>query len=204
MYGTLVSYDFQAHSREMAALAGADIEAWRRAQTAVLPDFDCGRLSMDGAITRILTECGVAPGPALVARLAHSDLALLKSSCGPYPDAVPFLRELHDRGLKIALVSNCGDDTRPLLTRLNLARFADELILSCEIGAAKPDPEIYLRALDALGVSAAEAAMIDDQPAYCAGAHALGVRAVQVIRNGDQPDPRFISVATLADVPALL
>jgi putative hydrolase of the HAD superfamily len=204
VYETLVAYDFETHSREMAGLAGADLETWRRAQIAAEPDFDAGLLSMNDLITRLLAECGVTPGPELVGRLARADAEWMRAGCLPYPDAVPFLRQLSDRGLKIALVSNCGADTRPMLDRLNLTGLADETILSCEIGRPKPGPEIYQRALEALEVAAGEAVMIDDQPRYCAGAEAVGVRAIQVSRNGHQPDPRFRSVASLLDIPPLL
>jgi HAD superfamily hydrolase (TIGR01509 family) len=204
VYETLLTYDFEAHSRDMAALAGAGVKDWQRAQIAIMPDFDAGRLSMDDAIARILAECGITPSPDLVGRLVRADAETLKAGCGPYPDVVPFLRELRDRDLKIALVSNCGADTRPLLTRLNLLQLADEAILSCEVGHPKPRPEIYHRALDALGIQAGEAVMIDDQPSYCAGAEAVGVRAIQVARDGAPPDPRFRSVASLLDIPSLL
>lgn len=204
VYQTLLVYDFERHSRHMAARAGADLQEWRRAQVAILPDFDAGRLTMSAAITRILTECGITPDPDLVDGLARADGKTLAEDCGVYPDAVPFLRELRDRGLKIALVSNCGADTRPLLTRLNLIGLADEAILSCEVGHPKPEPEIYLRALDALGVPAGEAVMIDDQPSYCAGAEAVGVRAVQVARDGVPPDPRFRPVGSLLDILPIL
>lgn len=204
VYETLVRYDFETHSREMAALAGAEIGRWQRAQIALLPEFDSGRLSTDAAITRLLTECGITPAPELVARLARADAETLADGCGPYPEAVPFLRDLRGRGLKIALVSNCGADTRPLLTRLNLLGLADEAILSCEVGHAKPEPEIYHRALAALGVRAGEAVMIDDQPSYCAGAEAVGVRAIQIARDAAPPDARFRSVGSLLDIPPLL
>lgn len=204
VYETLLAYDFETHSREMAALAGADLEAWQRAQVALLSEFDSGRLSMHEALTRILARCGIAASPELVSRLARADLESLKAGCGPYPDAVPFLRQLRARGLKIALVSNCGEDTRPLLTRLNLLELADEAILSCEIGYPKPEPEIYRHALEALGVQADEAVMIDDQPSYCAGAEAVGVRAIRVARAGAPPDARFRSVGSLLDVLSLL
>ncbi|HEX6453842.1 MAG TPA: HAD-IA family hydrolase [Trebonia sp.] len=204
VYETLLSYDFERHSRDMAARADADLEKWRQAQVAILPDFDSGRLTMAAAIAHILSECGIAPDPDLVDELARADEQTLAADCGLYPDAVPFLHGLRDRGLKIALVSNCGADTRPLLTRLNLIQLADEAILSCEVGHPKPQPEIYLRALDALGVPAGEAVMIDDQPSYCAGAEAVGVRAIQVARNGASPDPRFRPVGSLLDILPIL
>ncbi|MBO0806137.1 MAG: HAD-IA family hydrolase [Nocardiopsaceae bacterium] len=203
VYQTLVAYDFEAHSRHLAALAGADPGDWQRSQIAATRDFDAGLLSVDAAMTRNLTDCHIEPSPDLVGRLARAQTSLM-ADCGRYPDAIPFLREARDRGLKIALVSNCGADTRPLLGRLNLIELADEVILSCEVGCPKPEPEIYHRALDALGVPAGQAVMIDDQPSYCAGAEAAGVRAIQVARDGTAPDPRFRSVPSLMDIPPLL
>jgi HAD superfamily hydrolase (TIGR01509 family) len=204
VYETLICYDFEAHSAALAAAAGVALADWQRAQLEAVDHLDRGRLSMTETIAWILRNCGIEPAPELIGDLVRADRDLMAGGCRAYDDAVPFLRDARSRGLKIALVSNCGDETRPRLNRLGLAPLADELVLSCEVGAAKPDAEIYRRALDALGVRAADAVMIDDQAGYCAGAEAAGVRAVQVTRNGQPPDPRFTSVSTLADVPALL
>ena len=57
-------------------------------------------------------------------------------------------------------------------------------MLSCEVGSTKPYPEIYVTALDDLGVAAADAVFIDDQPAFCVGAQAVGVRPIQIARGG--------------------
>jgi HAD superfamily hydrolase (TIGR01509 family) len=209
VYETLVAYDFESHTRQLAALAGADVADWRRAQIAMEPRWDSGGLPMNDAVAQILAECGLAASPEeadpdLVESLVRADADWMRAGCVPYPDAVPFLRGLRDRGLLIALVSNCAEDTRPMLDRLELTGLADAAILSCEVGTPKPAPEIYQRALDALGVPAVEAVMIDDQPRYCAGAEAVGVRAIQIARDGTAGDPRFTPVPALLDIPPLL
>jgi putative hydrolase of the HAD superfamily len=206
VYETLVAYDFVAHSRALAALAGADAGAWQRGQVAVLPDFDKGVLSPAEAITRILAACEVEPRPELVARLARADSEFMTAHCGLYADALPFLRELRSRGIKIALVSNCSANTRQLLTALGLIALADEVILSCEVGFAKPEPEIYQRALDALDVPPTAAVLVDDQPSYCAGAAALGIRPIQLARNGgERPTrPPFPVATSLPEAAKLL
>ena len=48
----------------------------------------------------------------------------------------------------------------------------------------KPSPEIYITALADLGVAAADAVFIDDQPTFCMGAEAVGVRPIQIVRDG--------------------
>ena len=60
---------------------------------------------------------------------------------------------------------------------------ADALVLSCEVGAAKPAAEIFRCALDRLGVTAEAAVFVDDQPGYCAGSVAVGISTVQIVRG---------------------
>ena len=47
----------------------------------------------------------------------------------------------------------------------------------------KPSPEIYVTALADLGIAAADAVFIDDQPTFCLGAEAVGVRPIQIARD---------------------
>ncbi|HET7017709.1 MAG TPA: HAD-IA family hydrolase [Streptosporangiaceae bacterium] len=96
---------------------------------------------------------------------------------------MPFLRTLRARGVRVALVSNCIENTRPLLTDLGIGGLADAIVLSCEARCSKPDARIYQLALDRLGVTADAAVFIDDQPTYCAGAMAVGMAALQIARN---------------------
>jgi len=51
----------------------------------------------------------------------------------------------------------------PLLAELGVDALADTMVLSCEVGAAKPAPEIFQCALDRLGVTADAAVFVDDQ-----------------------------------------
>jgi HAD superfamily hydrolase (TIGR01509 family) len=204
VYETLFRYDFAAHGGRLAALAGADAAVWARAQIAMARDYDLGRLTPRAAMLRILDDCGIAPEKDLVAALVAVDEEFFTVDGGLYDDAIPFLQAVRDLGVKIALVSNCGADTRPMLTRLEVLPLADEAILSCEIGHAKPDREIYERALDALGVSAEDAVFVDDQPSYCEGALAVGIRPIQIARHGQPRDPRYDQVSALAAIPALL
>jgi HAD superfamily hydrolase (TIGR01509 family) len=204
VYETLLHYDFAGHTRKLSAIAGTDVKTWEQAQLSLIPEFDSGRLTMHEAIARILAECGLTPSEDLIAELAAADVEYLTTGCSLYDDAVPFLQRVRDMGIKIALVSNCGADTRPLLDRLRVFPLTDEAILSCEVGHAKPSPQIYSHALDALGVDPGDAVFVDDQPSYCEGALALGIRPIQIARAGQPPDPRYEQVSTLADVPSLL
>jgi putative hydrolase of the HAD superfamily len=208
VYDTIVASAFAQRQRRLAALAGIDADLLSAEWITFSRDRDTGALSMAAAFERTLAACGADPGPELVDRLVALDAELIVSHTTVFDDVAPFLAKLRDAGIAIALVSNCAGNTRAMLAAKGLLEEADAAILSCEIGVAKPDPEIYLIAAQALGVPPADAVFLDDQPRFCAGATATGMRAIQVARpevtGGHPADPRFERAATLQDVPALL
>jgi putative hydrolase of the HAD superfamily len=84
------------------------------------------------------------------------------------------LRDIHDRA-RIALVSNAWPGTRPRLAEAGVLEIADAVLLSYELGYAKPDPRIYEAALRQVGADPAEALFIDDAPGHVAVARSLGL-----------------------------
>ena len=88
----------------------------------------------------------------------------------------------------MAVVSNCSHSTRPIVERLGLEDEADAVVLSFEVGVAKPDAGIYLTALERLRVAPDEAVFVDDQAAYCDGATATGMTSYLIQREGAMPD----------------
>jgi putative hydrolase of the HAD superfamily len=184
VYETILTSDFGVLRRELPAIAGADPRAWNDAFTRVVPDLAQGRITMAQGFEQILVACGITPRPALVRELVRQDRELLAASSRLYDDAIPFLQVLQSRGVRAALVSNCIENTRPLLSDLGVSALADVVVLSCEAGWAKPDARIYRQALDQLGVTAGAAVFIDDQPAFCSGAAAVGMTALQIARGG--------------------
>ncbi|ONI80421.1 hypothetical protein ALI22I_44720 [Saccharothrix sp. ALI-22-I] len=87
------------------------------------------------------------------------------------------LEALHRlRGLaKIAVVSNAWPHMRSRMANAGLPDMVDAVVLSCEIGFAKPDPRIYAAALRGVGARPAEALFIDDTPGHVAAARSLGM-----------------------------
>jgi putative hydrolase of the HAD superfamily len=207
VYDTIVNSRFESRLRDVAAFAGVDADAWLAGWVKTRTERDLGTLSVADSVASALLACGIDPTPELVDTLVSKDAELLRQQVRLFDDAVPFLTGLRASGVAIALVSNCGDSTRALLDYLGVIPLADAVVLSCEVGSMKPSPDIYRTALEDLGVAAADAVMIDDQPGFCAGAEAVGVRAIQIARpelNGQVPRPAFPLVRSLEDVPALL
>ncbi len=206
VYDTLLSCDFVAHSADLPLLAGLSTQAWVEGYSQVRTALGTGQLSKAGGFERILREGGVEPRLDLVQALVDQDRELLLRSARLYDDALPFLRDIKARGIKIAIVSNCSEHTRDLLESNGVAGLADALALSCEVGAEKPAAEIFTHALDQLGVPARHALFVDDQPAYCAGAADLGITAVQILRgemDGKVPAAGTTVVRSLSDVAAM-
>jgi putative hydrolase of the HAD superfamily len=170
-----------------------------------------GRLSKTEAFERLLRAAGQQARPDLVAELVRQDTELLLTHARLFYDVIPFLRGLRERGIKIAIVSNCTENTRPMLVKHGIDALADTLVLSCEVRSAKPAAEIFRCALDRLGVAAEAAVFVDDQPGYCAGSVAAGIRAVQIVRaglngqglDGQIPAPGTTVVRSLPEVEAL-
>jgi putative hydrolase of the HAD superfamily len=207
VYDTIVNSRFESRLRDLAAFAGVDegtwLEGWLKSRT----ERDLGTLSVASSVAQTLLACGIDPAPEVVDALVSKDTELLRERVRLFGDSVPFLSGLRASGTAIALVSNCGDTTRALLDYLGVIPLADAVVLSCEVGSMKPAPDIYRTALEDLGVAAADAVMIDDQPSFCAGAEAVGVRAIQIVRpelDGQVPRSAFPVVRSLLEVPALL
>lgn len=88
------------------------------------------------------------------------------------------------RGLKTGIISNAPPILRQTLTaQYNIARFFDVITISGEVGARKPDPRIYQRALADLGARADEAIFVDDLPPNIAGANAIGMKGALFTQN---------------------
>ncbi|MCJ7623660.1 MAG: HAD family phosphatase [Anaerolineaceae bacterium] len=84
------------------------------------------------------------------------------------------------------LLSNAWSGVRKIVDqRFHLLDLFDFSVFSAEIGIAKPDPDIYLYALEKIGVTAAETIFIDDFMQNVDAAKELGIYAI-LFRNRDQ------------------
>jgi putative hydrolase of the HAD superfamily len=207
VYNTILKCDFAEHRTELPALAEVPADVWQAGYDRIDGELNIGRLSKSEGFGQLLRESGVVPRPELLRALVDRDRDLLLATARRYDDAIPFLTEIRTRGIKIAIVSNCTEHTRLLLTELGIDVLVDALVLSCEVGAAKPDAEIFRYALDQLDVAADAAVFVDDQADYCAGAVALGITTAQIIRgelNGKVPAAGVTVVRSLRDVEPML
>ena len=100
-------------------------------------------------------------------------------------ELVDFLRGLRPR-YKTALLSNAWDDLRQKIEEVwKIDDAFDHLIISAEIGLAKPDRGIYQKLITELGVEPSQAVFIDDFLHNIEGAQAAGLQAIY-FRSPDQ------------------
>jgi putative hydrolase of the HAD superfamily len=105
-----------------------------------------------------------------------------------YEDVLPTLQLLKSRGLKLGIVSNWDDRLRPLLRHLNLDVYFETVVVSCEIGACKPAPELFAAACAALGCAPENTLHVGDSLEMdLRGAQSAGLQARQVRRGIEHP-----------------
>ncbi|MDB6056532.1 MAG: phosphoglycolate phosphatase [Verrucomicrobiales bacterium] len=101
-----------------------------------------------------------------------------------FDDVIPCLERLQDRKVRLAVISNWDERLRPLLHALNLARFFEATIVSIELGAPKPDPQIFVTAAQQLHLEPSQILHIGDslnEDVNCA--RAAGFAAMLIARE---------------------
>ena len=101
-----------------------------------------------------------------------------------YPEVVQVLEELRGR-FQLAVVSNFDGRLRMIFEHLGLTKYFAHIFLSSELGADKPDPEIYRRALRLSKAWPNETLHVGDDPERdWSAATAAGLSIFQLQRPG--------------------
>ena len=99
-----------------------------------------------------------------------------------YPEVPGVLEQLQPR-FQLAVVSHFDGRLRLILEHLGISKFFTHIFVSSEIGADKPDPEIYRRALKFIDLKSNEVLHVGDEPERdWEAASAAGLRVFQLDR----------------------
>ena len=102
-----------------------------------------------------------------------------------FDDTLVALEKLKQAGYRVGVISNLRRDMDQLCGDLGLAPYLDFCLTSAEVGVEKPDPAIFVAALERAGVSPGEAVHVGDQPrSDLVGARGAGLHAVLLDRGG--------------------
>jgi 2-haloacid dehalogenase len=95
-------------------------------------------------------------------------------------DSVAVLAELGEAGLRRYALSNFSTETFPVAReRFGFLSWFDGILLSGEVGLAKPDPGIYEELCRRFGLVPAQTVFVDDSAPNVEAAVALGFRGVR-------------------------
>jgi putative hydrolase of the HAD superfamily len=99
---------------------------------------------------------------------------------------IDYMGALRERGYKLAICTNNVREWESLWrAKLPVDEIFEVVVDSAFVGVRKPEPQIYELTLERLGVSAAEALLVDDIEINCDAARRLGMQAVW-FRSTDQ------------------
>ena len=99
----------------------------------------------------------------------------------PRPGVIDYLTEATTRGLKLAVASSSDRDwVEGHLRRLDLLHYFALTRCSDDVARTKPAPDVYLAALEGLGVTAAQTIAFEDSPNGTLAAHRAGIYTVAV------------------------
>lgn len=112
-------------------------------------------------------------------RLAHREK--LHADLDLAPGIRDLMAEAEQQRLRLAVASSASRQwVTGLLDQLGVLERFDSLAFGDEVATPKPDPAVYLLALDRLGVDAAQAVALEDTPHGVHAAVAAGLRCVAI------------------------
>jgi putative hydrolase of the HAD superfamily len=182
------------------AAARLAIDASASAEAGVI-GTDASRVS--GYFENLLRAAGL-PRDAIAPVIRAVEAGHAESNLWRVPQEGAFetLRALRARRVRTAVVSNGDGRVRALLASLGLGGYLEFVVDSFEEGVEKPDPEIFRRALERLGVAAERAVYIGDIYSIDAvGARGAGLRPVLIDPTGAYD---AVDCPTIAALPELL
>ncbi|MEX2016619.1 MAG: HAD-IA family hydrolase, partial [Candidatus Hydrogenedentales bacterium] len=183
LYETLVTerHATPVRASSLGERLGLDAAAFRRAWKPQRSRVIRGQVSFADA----LLEIGAKLGRRLDVELVHgiaSDRRLEKAALFQRvePVAVEVLHRLRARGFRLCVISNCFEEDVAAWPQCSAAQCFDASVFSFEVGAAKPEPHIYLEAIRRLGVDGSNAVFIGDGgDDELLGAEHVGLRAAR-------------------------
>ncbi|MBQ3574420.1 MAG: HAD-IA family hydrolase [Clostridia bacterium] len=101
-----------------------------------------------------------------------------------HDDVNPYLKKWHG-SIKTAMLSDAMPSFRDFTIDHGSDIYFDEILLSTDIGATKPDAKMYETIRERLGAQPEECLFVDDKEINLIGAQKCGMHAVQMDREGD-------------------
>ncbi|HWE84587.1 MAG TPA: HAD family phosphatase [Terracidiphilus sp.] len=168
--------DQEAHDA-MVRITGLNPDEFEKLYWTDRHAYDEGKLTGVAFWEKFARDSGIGFTPAELAELNRLDARMWTTQ---NPVMVTWQRQLKERGLRTAILSNMGDSVLESIERTYawIHNF-DVLVWSFQLGMAKPEPAIYLETLKRLGTKPEETMFVDDRRVNIDAARALGLVAME-------------------------
>ncbi|MEO8357305.1 MAG: HAD family phosphatase [Chloroflexota bacterium] len=171
--GVIVRTEYQTPRERLAERLGMEYDDLSR----IVFDSETGHQASIGAITSLQHWEAVMQR----LKLPYEEMALIRDEffAGDIVDheILNFLRSLHGK-YTTGLISNAWSDLRDYIVREKFDDAFDHIIISAEVGVAKPEAGIYKIALQKAGVSPNEAVLVDDFYVNIEGCEKVGMQGI--------------------------
>jgi len=171
--GVIVRTEFQAPRQQLAERLGMEYDDLVK----IVFDSDSGIKATTGEIN------SDAHWDSVLKRLKRpaSELVAIRDEffAGDIVDRtlLDYIRSLRSK-YKTGLISNAWSDLRDFIVKEKFDDAIDTLIISSEVGAAKPEPKIFQIALEQFGVRPNEAVFVDDFLINIEGCEKVGMKGI--------------------------
>jgi putative hydrolase of the HAD superfamily len=177
-FGEVLCFLPEAAAKDrMARLFGIAPERFFEHYIGTRGPYDQGLLTAEEYWLGFAQGAGVKIGPDMVQLLRDWDTEMWSRI---NMAMAGWAEQLRAAGFTTALLSNMPHDMASY-ARKNFAWLShfDHQILSCELQLIKPDPAVFQRAIERLGVRPEEALLVDDREPNVGAARAVGLRAIR-------------------------
>lgn len=171
--GVIVRTEYQSPRERLAERLGMEYDDLSK----IVFDSDTGQQASIGAITSL------QHWEAVMKRLKRpfEEMTAIRDEffAGDIVDReiLDFLRSLRGK-YKTGLISNAWSDLRDYLVREKMDDAFDHIIISAEVGVAKPEAKIFQIALKQAGVGPNEAILVDDFYVNIEGCEKVGIKGI--------------------------
>lgn len=171
-YGEVISMSQSEHDREaLLGVASAEGDEFWPIYWRHRDELDHGTVSIIEYWTRVGRDLGVDWTITDIQRLWAIDF---RSWISVEPGTIELLGELHDGGTRLAMLSNAGFDFGDPFRYAPFSTYFERIFVSAELGLLKPDPAVYQKVAQELGITMEQMIFVDNKPVNVDAAVALG------------------------------
>ncbi len=146
----------------IATDVGADPKEFRKEWHAIEYERSTGKYTIEEGLEIVLKKLGLY-SEEMVQMAVSKRLGGLSDTFSNIPEETfSMLEGLKKNGIKIGLMTNTFSDERDIIRESRLFPYFDVALISYEQGICKPEPEMYQRMIQQLGVIPEECVFVGD------------------------------------------